>query len=676
MATNFFHGMETRGQHGRRRGGGGRHESGAHAQQQKQEKRRQQENNFADEDDRLSNPSNDERDTVAPPPRDGGDGTATNNNNGSGGSGAQIRTGDQNAPPVGGSNTLCVTSNNNEPGFSTINNQLSERSKIAGGGLWKKRGFDENDERATFDLSKVMTDMDIIENGYRNSPYVIVDGDGVLFSGAPKPRNEKERLLAIRASGVLDIENRDLEEHLDLLTSICATALRVPMCLVSIVGNNKQHFKSNIGLDATGTKREQSFCGWTLLPEEPKVLLVEDARKDFRFQTNDLVLGPPHLRFYAGAPIVVRGVRFGSFCVLDTKPRHDMSGEDLSLLTRLADACAKTIERTAMQMYFMDAVDDSQKGFMLVSLGSANNQDEEEDTSMDDREDTDDDDNEEEERIPEEEYEYNQDNEEGVENMDGVEGERDYATMSILYANEATNRLLGFSKDKNIIGESLFKIFSEACASGQIKPNLGGKSMDEFFGELLNDENGVESNEKTEKKKKRKFAREISISKEFSVFDTKTTTSTNEEEEEEKDDKDGNTTKEEKDCAKQDKKKTQATTTTTTTTTTEKAPCRHIRVELSLKKSTFRRLQTCRASTAPLAPPTPQGARGTTLCDDEKGESASQKKTEFYVLVVNIMDITYEFNERLRLIESIRDKREESTKCGEEGKSLKKRSVC
>jgi hypothetical protein len=147
------------------------------------------------------------------------------------------------------------------------------------------------------------------------------------------------------------------------------------------------------------------------------------------------------------------------------------------------------------------------------------------------------------------------------------------------------------------------------------------------------------------------------------VFDTKTTTSTNEEEEEEKDNKDGNTTKEEKDCAMQDKKKTQATT----TTTTEKASCRHIRVELSLKKSTFRRLQTCPASTAPSAPPTPQGARGTTL--------ASQKKTEFYVIVVNIMDITYEFNERLRLIESIRDKREESTKCGEEGKSLKKRSV-
>ena len=130
----------------------------------------------------------------------------------------------------------------------------------------------------------------------------------------------------MRASGILDIENKDADEHFDLLTSICATALRVPMCLVTIVGKNKQTFRANIGLDATETKRENSFCGWTLLPKDPKVLVVEDAMQDFRFQTNELVLGPPHLRFYAGAPIIVRGVRFGSFCVLDTKPRHDMSG--------------------------------------------------------------------------------------------------------------------------------------------------------------------------------------------------------------------------------------------------------------------------------------------------------------------------------------------------------------
>jgi hypothetical protein len=99
-------------------------------------------------------------------------------------------------------------------------------------------------EEAT--LADVMTDLDIVDNGYRNSPYVIVDGDGVLYSGAPKPRNEKERLFAVRASGILDVENKDANEYFDLLTSICATALRVPMCLVSILDSNRQVFKANL----------------------------------------------------------------------------------------------------------------------------------------------------------------------------------------------------------------------------------------------------------------------------------------------------------------------------------------------------------------------------------------------------------------------------------------------
>ena len=389
---------------------------------------------------------------------------------------------------VGGSNTLC--------GGATSKNEKNKAFYHESMGSKQAKERKLAHEAA---LANVMTDLDIIDNGYRNSPYVIVDGDGVLFSGAPKPRNEKERLLAVRASGILDIENKDADEHFDLLTSICATALRVPMCLVTIVGKNKQTFRANIGLDATETKRESSFCGWTLLPKEPKVLVVEDAMQDFRFQTNELVLGPPHLRFYAGAPIIVRGVRFGSFCVLDTKPRHDMSGEDLNLLTRLADACAKTIEKTAMQMYFMDAIDDSDRGFMLVSLGSVDKKEEDDDCRDKEKKE------EEEERIPDEygNYIYNR---EDQENMDEDEEERD-ATMSIVYANTATKRLLGFSKEKNFTGESLYTLFSEASASGQIKPNPGERSVDEFFEEILNDES-EEKNEKTGKTMKRNFARE------------------------------------------------------------------------------------------------------------------------------------------------------------------------
>ncbi|CAL6353829.1 unnamed protein product [Bathycoccus prasinos] len=510
---------------------------------------------------------------------------------------------------VGGSNTLCggaTSKNENNKAFynESTGSKRAKMRKLA-------------HEAA---LANVMTDLDIIDNGYRNSPYVIVDGDGVLFSGAPKPRNEKERLLAVRASGILDIENKDADEHFDLLTSICATALRVPMCLVTIAGENKQVFRANIGLDATETKRESSFCGWTLLPKEPKVLVVEDAMQDFRFQTNELVLGPPHLRFYAGAPIIVRGVRFGSFCVLDTKPRHDMSGEDLNLLTRLADACAKTIEKTAMQMYFMDAIDDSDRGFMLVSLGSVDTKEEDDDCRNEEEK-------EEEERIPDE-YVYNR------ENMDEDEEERD-AMMSIVYANKATKRLLGFSKEKNFTGESLYTLFSEASASGQIKANPGERSVDEFFEELLNDES-EEKNEKTGKTMKRNFAREFSISKEFSVT-TPITPATAKRGDEGKD-----ATKE------------------------KPTSSRHVRVELSRKTSTFQRIRKSGAKNSTPSPPPMPGSQDIILDNDNEGSeeedelNASQhlpkNLSAFHVIVVNITDITCEVNERLRSLKSVQEK--------------------
>ena len=510
---------------------------------------------------------------------------------------------------VGGSNTLC--------GGATSKNENSKAFYNESTGSKQAKMRKLAHEAA---LVNVMTDLDIIDNGYRNSPYVIVDGDGVLFSGAPKPRNEKERLLAVRASGILDIENKDADEHFDLLTSICATALRVPMCLVSIVGKNKQVFRANIGLDATETKRESSFCGWTLLPKEPKVLVVEDAMQDFRFQTNELVLGPPHLRFYAGAPIIVRGMRFGSFCVLDTKPRHDMSGEDLNLLTRLADACAKTIEKTAMQMYFMDAIDDSDRGFMLVSLGSVDTKEEDDDCRNEEEK-------EEEERIPDE-YVYNR------ENMDEDEEERD-ATMSIVYANKATKRLLGFSKEKNFTGESLYTLFSEASASGQIKPNPGERSVDEFFEELLNDES-EEKNEKTGKTMKRNFAREFSISKEFSVT-TPITPATAKRGDEGKD-----ATKE------------------------KPTSSRHVRVELSRKTSTFQRIRKSGAKNSTPSPPPMPGSQDIILDNDNEGSeeedelNASQhlpkNLSAFHVIVVNITDITCEVNERLRSLKSVQEK--------------------
>ena len=235
--------------------------------------------------------------------------------------------------------------------------------------------------------------------------------------------------------------------------------------------------------------------------------------------------------------------------------------------------------------------------------------------------------------------------------MDEDEEERD-ATMSIVYANKATKRLLGFSKEKNFTGESLYTLFSEASASGQIKPNPGERSVDEFFEEILNDES-EEKNEKTGKMTKRNFAREFSISKEFSVTTPTTPTTAKRGDE----GKDATKEKEKKNNNKNNKNMIENMTPTSS---------RHVRVELSRKTSTFQRIRKSGAKNSTPSPPPPPGSQDIILDNDNEGSeeedelNASQhlpkNLSAFHVIVVNITDITCEVNERLRLLKSVQEK--------------------
>lgn len=92
---------------------------------------------------------------------------------------------------------------------------------------------------------------------------------------------------------------------------------------MSLVDVNRQWFKSRIGLDVEETHRNYAFCSYTVLPDSPEVLVVGDAAKDARFSDNPLVTGPPFIRFYAGAALIVAGVRVGSLCVIDRVPHED-----------------------------------------------------------------------------------------------------------------------------------------------------------------------------------------------------------------------------------------------------------------------------------------------------------------------------------------------------------------
>jgi GAF domain-containing protein len=152
----------------------------------------------------------------------------------------------------------------------------------------------------------------------------------------PTPENEVERLNALRGYGILDTHP---EERFDDLTWLAASICGTPMSALSLVDESRQWFKSKVGLEMPQTAREVAFCGHAIM--SPELLLVPDASQDPRFAANPLVLGEPHIRFYAGAPLAdPHGFHLGALCVIDRVPRqlNTLQLESLRILSRQAMA--------------------------------------------------------------------------------------------------------------------------------------------------------------------------------------------------------------------------------------------------------------------------------------------------------------------------------------------------
>ena len=152
---------------------------------------------------------------------------------------------------------------------------------------------------------------------------------------APLPADEEERLRALRELLLLDTPP---EERFDRLARFAAEQLDMPMALLTLVDGQRQWFKSRVGLDATETPRDISFCGHAILQSD--LFIVEDALRDPRFSDNPLVPGDPRIRFYAGAPLSAPGGQhIGTLCVIDTVPRTlgPVERSVLDMLRRLAN---------------------------------------------------------------------------------------------------------------------------------------------------------------------------------------------------------------------------------------------------------------------------------------------------------------------------------------------------
>ena len=131
------------------------------------------------------------------------------------------------------------------------------------------------------------------------------------------PKNESARLAVLKKHEILDtVSEQEFDDIARLASQICA----VPIALISLVDENRQWFKSKIGLSATETPRDISFCAHAI--NNVSLFEVQNALEDDRFFDNPLVTGGPDIRFYAGMPITTAdGLNLGTLCVLDQVPR-------------------------------------------------------------------------------------------------------------------------------------------------------------------------------------------------------------------------------------------------------------------------------------------------------------------------------------------------------------------
>ena len=157
---------------------------------------------------------------------------------------------------------------------------------------------------------------------------------------APIPANETLRLAKLRELEILDSPPDD---QFDALARAASLVCETPISLISLIDEERQWFKANIGLTGLSEmSRDMAFCAHTIINDD--VLEIHDATGDGRFASNPMVVGAPGVRFYTGVPLrVADGSQVGTLCVIDYRPRR-LTPEQIEILRCLGHAAARALQ--------------------------------------------------------------------------------------------------------------------------------------------------------------------------------------------------------------------------------------------------------------------------------------------------------------------------------------------
>jgi GAF domain-containing protein len=151
---------------------------------------------------------------------------------------------------------------------------------------------------------------------------------------------------------------------------LAAASSDMRMCLISLVDDGRQRFKSHHGLGATKHPREVASCSHAILGDG--IMEINDSRHDEQFHDNPLVTGGPRVIFYAGMPLLDLGNNnLSTLCVIDQKPR-DLNDHQKQALNTIANRVATNVElRRALNISQKD-LDHARHAAKAKSIFTAN----------------------------------------------------------------------------------------------------------------------------------------------------------------------------------------------------------------------------------------------------------------------------------------------------------------
>jgi signal transduction histidine kinase len=180
-----------------------------------------------------------------------------------------------------------------------------------------------------------------------------------VLAGAILLSLEDSRLASLYRYNILDTPP---EAGFDDIVRVAASVCETPVSLVSFVSFDRQWFKARIGFDSCETTLDRSVCAHVVNKQE--LLVIPDLTSDSRTRDNPLVTGPPHIRFYAGAPLVTpeREV-LGALCVIDDRPRP------VGLTDSQQDAINVLAGQVMMQLE-LRRINEARQRDLLAALGA------------------------------------------------------------------------------------------------------------------------------------------------------------------------------------------------------------------------------------------------------------------------------------------------------------------